>query len=203
MTTASPQQVRCPAPGFDGVRTAGPADAAALYALSEPFMRSGALRRRSPGLYGATAAQFFVAEDAEGVMEGCVALRLHPGDVRAGGVHADGVHAGDGVPGTLPAVLHNFCVRPDRQRRGVGSRLLAALLADAAARSVTEVFAATTGGGESFVRAGFRETEAARAPRAWAAALDPARGSRIFSRPVALASQPRPDRHCRASIQTR
>lgn len=188
MTTAYPAQVRHPAPGFDGVRTAGPADADALYALSEPFMRSGALRRRSPGLYLATAAEFLVAEDAEGVMEGCVALRVHPGD---------------GAPGALPAVLHNFCVRPDRQRRGVGSRLLSALLADAAAGSVSEVFAATTGGGESFVHAGFRETEAARAPRAWAAALDPARGSRIFSRPVAPPAQPRPDRHCRASTQTR
>ncbi|KNB50752.1 GNAT family N-acetyltransferase [Streptomyces caatingaensis] len=169
MTTALPRQRPCPARAFDGVRTASPADAAALHALSEPFMRSGALRRRSPGLYVAAAAQFFVAEDADGVMEGCVALRVHPGE---------------GAPGALPAVLHNFCVRPDRQRRGVGSRLLSALLADAAARSVTEVFAATTGGGESFVRAGFRETGAARAPRAWAAALDPARGSRIFVRVV-------------------
>ncbi|MBH1933296.1 GNAT family N-acetyltransferase [Streptomyces sp. AV19] len=156
-------------------------------------MRSGALRRRTPGLYALTAAQFFVAEDADGTLEGCVALRLYPGDGPS--------------PGSLPAVLHNFCVRPDRQRRGVGSGLLTALLAEAAARSVTEVFAATTGGGESFLRSGFREADAGRAPRAWAAALDPERGSRVFSRPVTaprpVPAQPRPDRHWRASTQTR
>ncbi|WP_249375280.1 GNAT family N-acetyltransferase [Streptomyces sp. I05A-00742] len=183
MTTASRQEVRSRALAPGRVRIAGPADAAALHALSEPFMRSGALRRRAPRLYAVTARQFFVAEDAEGELEGCVALRTYPDEPAA--------------------VLHNFCVRPDRQRRGVGARLLAALLAEAAARSVSEVFAATTGGGESFVRGGFRETDAARAPRTWVAALDPARGSRIFVRPVAGPAQPRPVRHWRASTQTR
>ncbi|MGK5637465.1 GNAT family N-acetyltransferase [Streptomyces sp. URMC 126] len=168
MTTASRQEVRPRVLAPARVRAAGPADAAALHALSEPFMRSGALRRRTPALYAATARQFLVAEGVDGVLEGCVALRLCPGD--------------DGT--ALQAVLHNFCVRPDRQRRGVGSRLLTALLAEAAAHSVTEVFAATTGDGRSFVRSGFLETDASLAPRSWAAALDPARGSRIFVRPV-------------------
>ncbi|EME99879.1 GNAT family N-acetyltransferase [Streptomyces mobaraensis] len=168
MTTAFPHEVRPPAlaplgerdPGR--VRAARPADAAALYALSEPFMRSGALRRRSRRLYELTADQFLVAEDADGTPEGCVALRTYPDEPAA--------------------VLHNFCVRADRQRRGVGSRLLAALLSEAAARPASGVFAATTGGGRSFLRAGFRETDASAAPRPWAAALDPARGSRIFVR---------------------
>lgn len=150
------------------VRTADAADAAGLYALSEPFMRSGALLWRTPGSYATTAREFLVAEDGDGVLEGCVALRTYPGDAR--------------TPVGIPAVLHNFCVRAGRQRRGVGSRLLAALLREAAARSVGEVFAATTGGGEAFVRSGFREADAGRAPRAWAVSLDPGRGSRVFAR---------------------
>ncbi|MFI0737277.1 GNAT family N-acetyltransferase [Streptomyces sp. NPDC021100] len=168
MTTAFPHEVRPPVLTPLGerdpvrVRAARPADAAALYALSEPFMRSGALRRRARRLYELTADQFLVAVDMDGTPEGCVALRTYPDEPAA--------------------VLHNFCVRADRQRCGVGSRLLAALLAEAAARSASEVFAATTGGGRSFLRAGFRETDASAAPRVWAAALDPARGSRIFVR---------------------
>ncbi|ARZ71908.1 GNAT family N-acetyltransferase [Streptomyces sp. HU2014] len=169
-TAVSPTGERTLAP--PSVRVADPADAAELYALSEPFMRSGALLWRTPGTYAATAREFLVAEDGDGVLEGCVALRAYPGDARA--------------PAGMPAVLHNFCVRSGRQRRGVGSRLLAALLREAAARSVGEVFAATTGGGEAFVRCGFREADAARAPRAWAVSLDPGRGSRVFARSLAV-----------------
>ncbi|MGK5730546.1 GNAT family N-acetyltransferase [Streptomyces sp. URMC 124] len=184
-----------PAPG--GVRRARAADAPGLYALSEPAMGTGALRRRTPHVYAARFAEFFVAEDAHGALEGCVALRTFPGA---------------GPAATGPAgVLHNFCVRPDRRRRGVGSRLLTALLLDASDRSVTEVFAATTGGGEAFLRSGFRETDPARAPRTWVAALDPARGSRVFARPLPGSAlpeegapvQPWPARHCRASTYTR
>ncbi|MCF3101996.1 GNAT family N-acetyltransferase [Streptomyces roseoverticillatus] len=184
-----------PAPG--GVRRARAADAPALHALSEPFMRTGALRRRTPHVYAARFAEFFVAEDAHGTLEGCVALRAFPGDRLS-------------AAGTA-GVLHNFCVRPDRQRRGVGSRLLTALLLYASDRSVTEVFAATTGDGEAFLRSGFRETDSSRAPHTWVAALDPARGSRVFARPLPGAAlpegsalvQPWPARHCRASTYTR
>ncbi|MCD9194424.1 GNAT family N-acetyltransferase [Streptomyces albireticuli] len=183
-TAVSPTSERTLAP--PSVRVAHAADAAGLYALSEPFMRSGALLWRTPETYATTAREFLVAEDGEGVLEGCVALRAYPGDARA--------------PVGVPAVLHNFCVRSGRQRRGVGSRLLAALLREAAARSVGEVFAATTGGGEAFVRSGFRETDAGRAPRAWAVSLDPGRGSRVFARSLtaqptagAGATRPRPD----------
>ncbi|MEU1673603.1 GNAT family N-acetyltransferase [Streptomyces roseifaciens] len=184
-------------PAAGGVRTARAADAPGLYALSEPFMRTGALRRRTPHVYAARFAEFFVAEDAQGTLEGCVALRTFPGD---------------GLSATGPAgVLHNFCVRPGRQRRGIGSRLLTALLLHASDRSVTEVFAATTGDGEAFLRSGFRETDASRAPRTWAASLDPARGSRVFARPLpgaplseeGVPAQPWPARHCRASTYTR
>ncbi|MFC5148448.1 GNAT family N-acetyltransferase [Streptomyces aureoversilis] len=184
-------------PAAGGVRAARAADAPGLYALSEPFMRTGDLRRRTPHVYAARFAEFFVAEDAQETLEGCVALRTFPGD---------------GPPAAGAAgVLHNFCVRPGRQRRGIGSRLLTALLLHASDRSVTEVFAATTGDGEAFLRSGFRETDTSRAPRTWVAALDPARGSRIFARPLPGAPlpegdapvQPWPARHCRASTYTR
>ncbi|GGX88646.1 GNAT family N-acetyltransferase [Streptomyces hiroshimensis] len=189
-----------PAPG--GVRVARAADAPGLYALSEPFMRTGALRRRTPHVYAAGFAEFFVAEDAHGVLEGCVALRTFP---------RNGLPVTGAAVTEVAGVLHNFCVRPGRQRRGIGSRLLTALLLHASDRSVTEVFAATTGDGEAFLRSGFRESDTSRAPHTWVAALDPARGSRIFARPLPGAAlpegsgslQPWPARHCRASTYTR
>ncbi len=150
------------------VRTATGADAARLHALSEPFMRSGELRVRTPADYLAAAGHFLLAP-GPGTLEGCVALRALPPE------------AGHPAAGAL----YNFCVRADRQGTGLGSHLLAALLASAARRGLRTVYAATTGGGELFTRFGFVEVPAARAPRGWAAGLDPARGSKVYRRIVA------------------
>ncbi|WP_265737678.1 GNAT family N-acetyltransferase [Peterkaempfera bronchialis] len=157
--------------GPEGVRRAAASDAAALHRLSERFVRSGALRRRPPELYAARAGEFLVVDGPEGgAPVGCVALRTY----------REGVRRTD-------AVLYNFCVLADCQGTGVGSRLLTAALLEAAARSAAEVFTATTGGAELFLRCGFREVPAERAPQEWARALDPTRGSRVYARrPPAL-----------------
>ncbi|MFE9796973.1 GNAT family N-acetyltransferase [Streptomyces goshikiensis] len=143
-----------------GVRPARLGDAAALYALSRTFVRSGALRARTPRHYLSRVEDFLVAGGAErSRVRGCLALR------------------GEG-PAT--AVLYNFCVSPCSQGQGVGSQLLGAAFARARRRSVRVIFTATTGSAALFLRHGFVPVPAAEAPARWAAALDPARGSQVL-----------------------
>ncbi|GGV22830.1 hypothetical protein GCM10010495_43080 [Kitasatospora herbaricolor] len=149
------------------VRTATGADAEALYALSAPFMRSGALRPRTVADYRRAGEHFLVVPGVgpDGSLDGCVALRALPPEPE---------HPATGL-------LHNFCVRDGRQGAGLGSRLLAALLAEAARCGLRTLVTASTGDGALFLRGGFREIPVALAPRGWAAGLDPARGSRVFT----------------------
>ncbi|MEO3974461.1 GNAT family N-acetyltransferase [Streptomyces sp. CAU 1734] len=152
------------------VRRARAEDALALHGLSRLFFRSGALRERPPALYARDSADFLMAESAGGALAGCLALRVHPpGQAGAGG---------------SGGVLYNFCVAPGRQGQGIGSALLRAALAEAAARSLRSVFTATSGGGELFLRHGFAPVEPRFAPSAWVNALDPRRGSRVLARTV-------------------
>ncbi|MFG3632951.1 GNAT family N-acetyltransferase [Streptomyces huasconensis] len=155
-------------PALLAVRSARPADATALEALSRPFARSGALRERPLSLYAADAADFLVVEADDGTLDGCLGVSLHPADP----------DAGRGPAG----VLYNFCVAPRSQGRGVGDALLRAALTEADARSLHALFTATTGGGALFLRHGFAPTAAELAPRAWAQSLDPARNSRVLAR---------------------
>ncbi|MCX5210033.1 GNAT family N-acetyltransferase [Kitasatospora sp. NBC_00240] len=153
------------------VRTATGADAEALYALSAPFMRSGALRPRTVADYRRPGDRFLMVPGAatgggpDGELDGCVALRALPPEPR---------HPAAGL-------VHNFCVRDGRQGAGLGSRLLAALLAEAGRCGLRTLVTASTGDGALFLRSGFREIPVALAPRSWAAGLDPARGSRVFA----------------------
>ncbi|MFK4071024.1 GNAT family N-acetyltransferase [Streptomyces sp. NPDC029674] len=150
------------------VRAAREEDAAALVALSRPFVRSGALRERPPSLYAAQASDFLVMDAPGSPLEGCVGLRVHPADPAAG----------RGAVG----VLYNFCVAGHRQGRGVGAGLLRAVLAAAHAKSLSALFTATTGGGDLFLRYGFAPTDARLAPPSWAGSLDPRRNARILAR---------------------
>nr|WP_238431740.1 GNAT family N-acetyltransferase [Streptomyces cavernae] len=150
------------------MRTARQEDAAALAALSRPFVRSGALRERSLSLYATRATDFLVTEAPDGTLEGCVGLSVHqaePGD-------------GRGPAG----VVYNFCVAGHRQGSGMGATLLRAVLARARARSLGALFTATTGGGGLFLRYGFAPTAARLAPPSWAESLDPRRKARILTR---------------------
>ncbi|MET9545033.1 GNAT family N-acetyltransferase [Streptomyces sp. NPDC006627] len=172
MSTAAPRlgaPSPCAAPPAPlAVRSARPGDAVALEALSRPFVRSGALRRRPLSLYASDATDFLVVEAYDGALDGCLGVSVHPADP----------DQGRGPAG----VLYNFCVAPRSQGRGVGVALLRAALTEADARSLCALFTATTGGGELFLRHGFAPTSAELAPRAWADSLDPARNSRVLAR---------------------
>ncbi|MEU3613348.1 GNAT family N-acetyltransferase [Streptomyces sp. NPDC006872] len=150
------------------VRSARQDDAAALAALSRPFVRSGALRERPASLYVRQAAEFLVAEAADGTLDGCVALR----------VHAASLATGQGPVG----VLYNFCVAGHRQGNGVGARLMTAVLARAGAQSLTALYTATVGSGGLFLRHGFTPASPRTAPPAWTRSLDPRRGARVLAR---------------------
>lgn len=169
MITASSRPAPLP-PALPGraysVRSAREEDAVELAELSRPFVRSGALRERPVSLYAAHAADFLVAQDPSGRIEGSVGLRVHPA-----------------VPGEgrgPVGVLYNFCVAGHRQGCGVGAGLLRAALAMAHARSLGALFTATTGGGGLFLRYGFAPTAVRRAPASWARSLDPRRDARIL-----------------------
>jgi N-acetylglutamate synthase-like GNAT family acetyltransferase len=172
LNTAAPRTApplpRAPLTAVSVVRPARPGDAAALAALSQPFADSGALRRRPVSLYAAHAADFLVAEGPDGVLEGCLALRVHAAE-------AEGGHGPAGV-------LYNFCVARHRQGSGLGGRLLRAAVARARAQSVGSLFTATVGSGSLFLRHGFAPAGVRLAPPAWAASLDPRRNARILAR---------------------
>ncbi|WP_406209758.1 GNAT family N-acetyltransferase [Kitasatospora sp. NBC_01560] len=163
-----------PAAALRAVRAAE-ADAPALYALSAPFMRSGALRERTPDAYRHPGDTFLAVRAVRagdtagpGRLDACVALRALAPEA--------------GRPST--GLLHNLCVRTGRQGAGLGSLLVTAVLAEARRRGLRALVTATTGGGELFLRHGFREIPPTAAPREWAAGLDPARRSRVFTRDV-------------------
>jgi N-acetylglutamate synthase-like GNAT family acetyltransferase len=166
LTTAIPRAAQPPT--ALSVRPACPDDAAALVALSRPFVCSGALRERPASLYGFHAADFVVTEAADGTLDGCLALR---------------VHAADPASGLGPTgVLYNFCVARHRQGHGLGTRLMRAALARARAQPLGVLFTATVGGGGLFLRNGFRPAPLAMAPAAWTKSLDPRRNTRILAR---------------------
>ncbi|WP_229901692.1 GNAT family N-acetyltransferase [Streptomyces zaomyceticus] len=164
MTTAMPR------PGLRRepvavLRPAGTADADAVHRLSGPFAREGALRERSAAQYARDAGDFVLAETARGELAGCVALSRRRD-----------------ACGGMAAVLYNFCVAPGNQGRGIGSALLRAALAEAAAQGASQVFTATAGSGLLFLRHGFTAADESAAPVEWRASLDPARGSRVLVR---------------------
>ncbi|MFF8015208.1 GNAT family N-acetyltransferase [Streptomyces sp. NPDC007929] len=173
MTTATPHPAVLPhalAAPASTVRTARPDEAAALAALSRPFVRSGALRARPVSLYAAHAADFLVLQAPDGTLDGCVALRAYP--------------ANPGEGRRAAGVVYNFCVAAHRQGSGAGAGLLRTVLTAARARSLDTLFTATTGGAGLFLRHGFTPTTAHRAPRPWAQSLDPRRGARVLVRTV-------------------
>nr|WP_217624291.1 GNAT family N-acetyltransferase [Streptomyces sp. TRM64462] len=155
-----------PAPTLT-VRGAWPRDAAALAALSQPFVRSGALRARPSHVYEWNATDFLVAEAPDGTLEGCLAVRVHT-DPR-----------GRNRP---TGVVYNFCVARRRQGSGLGGRLLDAALAQGRSRELDALFTATTGSGRLFLRYGFAPVAPELAPASWARSLDPRRGAKVLAR---------------------
>ncbi|QKW24039.1 GNAT family N-acetyltransferase [Kitasatospora sp. NA04385] len=157
-------------------------DARALYELSLPFLRSGALRARTPADYRRAADTFLVVRSAPGGPDGGLDRGLdgQPGGALDACVALRVLAPEPGHPPT--GVLHNLCVRSGRQGLGLGGLLVAAVLAHARRSALSAVVTATTGDGALFLRHGFAEVPAAAAPPSWAAELDPSRGSRVFRR---------------------
>ncbi|MEU4096894.1 GNAT family N-acetyltransferase [Streptomyces sp. NPDC026673] len=183
MTTAAPDSGgRLGGPAV--VRAATPADTLALYQLSSAFVPSGALRGRPLAHYARHAGDFLVAETVAGQVEGCVAVRFHQD--RSSG-HGGLPRTGPSGTGRAAVVLYNFCVASGSQGRGIGSALLRAALSKTGTHPV---FTATTGDGELFLRHGFQYCDASTAPVAWAATLDPRRGSRILTRSAGSPCRP-------------
>ncbi|MFD3805460.1 GNAT family N-acetyltransferase [Streptomyces sp. NPDC058611] len=172
MITATPRTASrsacTPLPAVLPVRSANPRDAAALSALSRPFVQSGALRARPFSLYQSDATDFLLVDTSDGTLEGCLGLGVHPADpVRGGGP---------------TGVLYNFCVAPRSQGRGIGAMLLRGALLRANSLGLGALFTATTGSGALFLRHGFAPADACLAPAAWAGSLSPRRNSRILAR---------------------
>ncbi|MFE4293243.1 GNAT family N-acetyltransferase [Streptomyces sp. NPDC056647] len=163
----APHPIRPPAAPVSRVRPARPRDATALAALSEPFVRSGALRARPFQVYAWHTGDFLVAEAPDGTLDGCLALRVHPEPTR---------------DGRATGVLYNFCVANGRQGSGLGARLLTAALAEGRARALDTLFTATTGSGRLFLHHGFAPVSPRRAPETWARSLDPRRGAKVLAR---------------------
>ncbi|MFF1419943.1 GNAT family N-acetyltransferase [Streptomyces sp. NPDC058280] len=149
------------------MRPARPRDAAALAALSAPFVRSGALRARPFQVYAWHATDFLVAEASDGTLDGCLALRVHP----------EPTH-----DGRVTGVLYNFCVSHGRQGSGLGAQLLTAALTEGRSRAVDTLFTATTGSGRLFLHHGFTPVSPHLAPETWAGSLDPRRGAKVLAR---------------------
>nr|WP_203672760.1 MULTISPECIES: GNAT family N-acetyltransferase [unclassified Streptomyces] len=168
MSSRAHQSLCPPHTPTSSVRSAGSRDAAALAALSRPFIRAGVLRERPFHVYASQATDFLVAEAPDGTLDGCLALRVDDPDPTR--------------DGRALGVLYNFCVAQHMQGSGVGARLLGAALARGRAQSLDALFTATTGSGRLFLRHGFAPTCPSLAPLSWARSLDPRRGARVLAR---------------------
>lgn len=115
------------------VKSAAPAD------LTEILTLLAAVELPADGV-AAQLADFLVAHDAAGRLAGCVGLERY-GDV---------------------GLLRSLAVAPELQRTGLGSRLVAALLARARDAGVREITLLTTTARDFFARRfGFTETRRA------------------------------------------
>jgi amino-acid N-acetyltransferase len=114
------------------VRPAQTSDAAAICELINYYAERGRMLHRSLESVYNTLRDFLVAENG-GRIVGCAALSLVWGDL---------------------AEVKSMAVVAEQQRRGIGSALLAAAIADARRLGVTRLFALTYET-EFFIRSGF------------------------------------------------
>lgn len=119
------------------VRAAKVSDAAAICELVNYYAERGRMLHRSLESVYNTLRDFLVAEDEGGRLVGCAAVSLVWGDL---------------------AEVKSMAVHPDRRRRGVGSALLQAAVADAR-RLGTERLFALTYEKDFFVHRGFEVIE--------------------------------------------
>jgi amino-acid N-acetyltransferase len=103
------------------IRPAGPGDAEAIVSLLDPYVADGIVLPRTAAEVRAAVGDFLVAAVAERVV-GSVALRDY---------------------GVLLVEVRSLVVHPDLAGQGLGSRLLAAAVAEARRRGARRVFALT------------------------------------------------------------
>ena len=123
------------------------ADVPALEQLMAPYVQTGDLLPRSNYDLCRHVKEYVVAEGPTGEVIGCGSLKVYSRDL---------------------AELAGLAVRQDWQRAGVGGALLAALIAEARAQSLTEVLALTRKPA-FFLRIGFAPAEREHFPlKVWA-----------------------------------
>ena len=118
-------------------------DAAELHALQQPFVAQGLLLPRSPRYLCENIRDYVVAVASDGRLAGGGALHFLDGDV---------------------AEIQSLAVAPRFRGAGLGSRLVAALLAQAREHQAWKVFALTHAP-EFFLRLGFTRTIIAELPQ--------------------------------------
>ena len=129
------------------VRPARPADMGDVEPLIRGFARRGLLLPKSLDQLHRTFREFLVARDAAGMLLGCVALRVYSPTL---------------------AEVSALAVSPLAHGRGVGRRLMEALVHEARGLGITTLFALTLEDG-FFHRIGFRTTARERFPEKIAA----------------------------------
>jgi amino-acid N-acetyltransferase len=156
----SPSNPSCPR-----IRSALPSDTEGLYRLSQGLVATGALRNRSRLMFD-KAIEDFIAAELDGRIIGCVGVCVLAGNPAA-------------------AVLYNLCVGVPHQRKGLGSRLVAAAVHHAVADGAQLLYTATVRTDGWFERHAFRPVPASQAPSSWVACLDDARNSSLYVRMLA------------------
>ncbi|HEX9610889.1 MAG TPA: N-acetyltransferase [Gemmatimonadales bacterium] len=129
------------------VRAATLADVAAMEALMTPFVATGDLLPRSTYDLCRHIREYVVAESADGAIVGTASLKIYSAEL---------------------AELAGLAVRDDHQGQGLGRALVEAVLADAQALGLAEVFGLTRKP-VFFLRLGFRPAEKEQFPlKVWA-----------------------------------
>lgn len=119
------------------LRPARLADVAAMEQLMEPFVATGDLLPRSNYDLCRHIKEYILAEAPDGSIVGCASLKVYSTEL---------------------AEIAGLAVRDDQQGRGVGKRLVEALLLDARALGLNEVFGLTRKP-LFFLRLGFQVVE--------------------------------------------
>lgn len=144
--SAAPFTAVRPAPA-PVIRSATLSDVAGLEALMAPYVATGDLLPRSNYDLCRHIKEYLVAEAADGAIVGSVSLKVYTTEL---------------------AELAALAVRDDQQGRGIGRALVEALLDDARALGLGEVFALTRKP-VFFLQLGFRAAEKEQFPlKVWA-----------------------------------
>ena len=146
MTSLSITPRRSPQPGAI-LRPAVLADVAEMETFMAPFVATGDLLPRSNYDLCRHIKEYVVAEDQDGAIVGTASLKIYSTEL---------------------AEIGALAVRDDQQGKGVGRALVEALIADARALGLTEVFGLTRKP-LFFMRLGFRLAEKEEFPlKVWA-----------------------------------